>query len=59
MARMLSYQKDVLLVLVQNLHRNLHRKDGLKKLISSMLCHRCRNTRKEILVTKEIYSQCL
>nr|DAF96175.1 MAG TPA: hypothetical protein [Podoviridae sp. ctG4L18] len=56
---MLSYQKDALLVLAQSLHRNLHRKDGLKKLISSMLYRRCRNTRKEILVTKEIYSQCL
>nr|DAE31549.1 MAG TPA: hypothetical protein [virus sp. ctBM815] len=59
MERMLSYQKDVLLVPVQNLRRNLHRKDGLKKLISSMLYRRCRNTRKEILVTKETYLQYL
>nr|DAE35385.1 MAG TPA: hypothetical protein [Caudoviricetes sp.] len=56
---MLNCQKDALLAPVQNLHRNLHRKDGLKKLISSMLCHRCRNTRKEILVTKEMCSQYL
>nr|DAN16589.1 MAG TPA: hypothetical protein [Bacteriophage sp.] len=31
----------------------------MKKLTNSMLCHRCRNTRKEILVTKEIFSQYL
>ena len=56
---MLSYQKDVLLVLVQSLHRNLHRKGGLKKLISFMLYHRCSNIKKETLVMKEIYSQYL
>lgn len=41
------------------LAQKLTQKGWFEKLISSMLCHRCRNTRKEILVTKEICSQYL